>query len=602
MRIRPFCVFAILTWGFTWGAGSAAAQGFPGYAPNGYPPPGYALPYGPPPGYGTPFGPPPGYFAPPPGMPMQGMPMQGMPMQGMPMQGMPMQGMPMQGTPVPMAPGFPGFAPYAGSQATPVPVGPSTPVVPALPTGNSVAGDGAPKAPAGGAPATSPPSGDQSEKIGPPVAPPTPLTTGSPSAAPTTVVPGASEPMISFINGLPPGYLQPFNGPDDPDGHDGHDGHGTFAPRRSCDHCWFTLQYLMGFQRHDQMVAPLVTTDTGISTHLGALGQPGTSILFPNVLSYAMQSGFRTNFGFFVDNSGCYSLEGDLLYFIPVGTHYQNQSDALGNPIIARPVYDVSGLGAPPAPGERGVLDSTPAGLAGGVRIDTKSELYGAEFNARRYWTLAPGWRLDGLVGFRYLHLDESLLIQDNFSPFLPGAVTFLGAPVPVGAVLTDFDSFYTRNNFYGGQLGARIRWDRDWFFMSSYAKLAVGATTQQAIINGGTQLFSGGTITSTQGGVLALPSNIGNYKRMMIGVVPELGLNLGINVTPNLAITGGYSFLLWNSVLRPGGTIDHNVNTSSIPTSPAFLTPTGPPAPLFHYNGEVWWMHQINIGMMYHF
>ena len=53
------------------------------------------------------------------------------------------------------------------------------------------------------------------------------------------------------------------------------------------------------------------------------------------------------------------------------------------------------------------------------------------EVNGRRYWTICPGVRADALLGFRYLHLDESLLIQDNFSPFLPGAVTFLGAPVP---------------------------------------------------------------------------------------------------------------------------------------------------------------------------
>jgi hypothetical protein len=599
----------MLTWGLTWGASHAAAQGFPAVAPNGYPPPGYGTPYGPPPGFGTPYGPPPGYFGPPPGMPMQPMPMQGMPMQGMPMQGMPMQPMPMQGMPMqpmpmqgmpmqpmpmqpmpmqgmpmqpmPMqaTPAFPGFAPYAGN-----PAGPSTPV-PALPTGRATATD-AGKAPAASEPAAQAAPTEKGEKIAAPKAPP---------VATETL---AGEPMISFINGLPPGYLQSA-----PDGDDYGQGPGHCAPQRpNCDHCWFMLQYVMGFNKPGVLPAPLVTTSNNAVPPFGGLGSPSTAILFGDRLSYSMQSGIRTNFGMFLDNSGCWSIEGDLLYFIPVGVHYTNQSDPLGNPTIARPFFDVSGTLPPPSPGEHAVLDSFPGTLVGGVRVDSKLDLYGAEVNGRYHWTLCPGLRADVLLGFRYLHLAESLLIQDHVVALTPIGAGFLGGPVPAGALITDFDSFGTRNNFYGMQTGGSLRWNLDWLFLYTYAKLAIGPITQQAMINGGTTMFANGTAISTPGGVLALPSNIGNYKRVMIGVVPELGFNLGINLTPNLQIFGGYSFLLINTVLRPGNQIDHQVNATQIPTSTTFGAGAGPPAPVFHFAGETWWQHQLNVGLNLHF
>ncbi len=87
-----------------------------------------------------------------------------------------------------------------------------------------------------------------------------------------------------------------------------------------------------------------------------------------------------------------------------------------------------------------------------------------------------------------------------------------------------------------------------------------------------------------------------------MFGVVPEVGMNIGINITPNLQLFGGYTFLLMNTVLRPGGQIDNHVNVANVPASPAFAPGTGPAAPLFHPNGELFWMNQLNIGLNWRF
>ena len=60
-------------------------------------------------------------------------------------------------------------------------------------------------------------------------------------------------------------------------------------------------------------------------------------------------------------------------------------------------------------------------------------------------------------VGFRYLDLDESLAIYQTTGPIPAAAgLTVAGQPVPDGATVSLLDRFYTRNQFYGGQLGSR--------------------------------------------------------------------------------------------------------------------------------------------------
>ena len=81
---------------------------------------------------------------------------------------------------------------------------------------------------------------------------------------------------------------------------------------------------------------------------------------------------------------------------------------------------------------------------------------------------------------------------------------------------------------------------------------IGFGATDEIVDINGSTALFSPMGNQVTAGGVLALPSNIGHYDRTIFTVVPEVGINLAVNVTPHMQLTAGYSFLYWNQVVRP--------------------------------------------------
>jgi hypothetical protein len=60
------------------------------------------------------------------------------------------------------------------------------------------------------------------------------------------------------------------------------------------------------------------------------------------------------------------------------------------------------------------------------------------------------------------------------------------------------------------------------------------------------------------------------------LGVVPEVGVKVGYQVTPHLRAQVGYDFLYWSDVVRPGSQIDPLINTNLIPPA----TPGGPGRP----------------------
>src|SRR4029077_7162511 len=108
----------------------------------------------------------------------------------------------------------------------------------------------------------------------------------------------------------------------------------------------------------------------------------------------------------------------------------------------------------------------------------------------------------------RYLHLDEKLRIQEGVQ--VSGtAANFAGDHIGV------LDDFATVNDFYGGQIGGRaaFRYSR-WEAMLS-AKVALGDVHERVTIGGATAITPpGGTTAVMPGGLLALPTNSGNFHR----------------------------------------------------------------------------------------
>ena len=205
------------------------------------------------------------------------------------------------------------------------------------------------------------------------------------------------------------------------------------------------------------------------------------------------------------------------------------------------------------------------------LRVQASSSLYGAEANLRSLLWCGCNYQVTGLVGYRYLNLSDQLSITENTLilrdiPFNPPDV-----PVNAGTQVTVFDRFDTHNQFYGGQVdAAAVEWQRDRWTLEARAKLALGVT-EQAVDIAGSQRFlvaPNGTTQTFNGGLYALPSNIGHHSQYRFAVVPDVGFKLGYDLTSNIRIFVGYDFLYWSSVLRPGDQIDQVLDLNQVPQS----------------------------------
>jgi hypothetical protein len=133
---------------------------------------------------------------------------------------------------------------------------------------------------------------------------------------------------------------------------------------------------------------------------------------------------------------------------------------------------------------------------------------------------------------------------------------------------------------------------------VSAFGKAGIGWTDEEVDINGSTTLTTGGQSFIAGGGILALPSNIGQHEQTVFGFVPEGGLTVGVKIKPCLRLLAGYSFLYWNSVVRPGNQIDRVVNPALVPTDISFGTLTGPARPTFQFHEENFWVHTLTVGL----
>jgi hypothetical protein len=385
----------------------------------------------------------------------------------------------------------------------------------------------------------------------------------------------------------------------------GHEGAGKepAAPAHR-DRFWVEADYAMSFIKPWRLSTPLVTTGPPTSAtsppgyHPAGLGQPDTVVLFGDRADFDRFDGVRLGLGVYLDDACRFVLEWTGQYNFDDHVRFAASADATGSPLIGRPVFDTV-RGA-----ELAYLDSNPGLFTGGVNIDARSQFLTTELNLRALCCNTGCFYADALVGFRFMRLTESLTIRDSVTPLIDGSgLTFEGFGIPAGDVLTDVDSFRTTNHFYGLQLGAGAGYEGKWVFVNAFGKVAIGATDEQVAINGSTTLNDVAAGPQTAGGgILALATNSGLHNRTVIGFVPEAGLNVGVKVLPCLRLTAGYSFLVWNAVVRPGMQIDRAVNSTQVPSDNTFGTLAGPQRPAFSFHDEFYWMHTLTFGLDFHY
>lgn len=341
--------------------------------------------------------------------------------------------------------------------------------------------------------------------------------------------------------------------------------------------CWVRGEYLLWWLK-DSPLPPLVTT--GPAGSLGILGESGTAVLVGGRdQDLGGFSGGRFAVGAWLDCCQTCGVELGGFFLGNRGDRFDLTCPP-GSRVLARPFFN----------SETRMQDSEivclPEVAEGSMRISLETEFWGLEANALKNICCGCNYRVDLLAGFRYLRLDEGLNVTEQVTAIEPeaGGTSFLLA-----------DTFHTRNHFYGGQVGARLEARRGRFFLDLLGKVALGTTHQVVAINGSTQITAPGEApVSGRGGLLALPSNIGSRSQNQFAVVPEVGMNVGVQLTNSVRGYVGYTFLYWSDVARPGDQVSLALNPAQLP--PAAPGVGGPP--IFRFRESDFWAHGINFGL----
>lgn len=332
----------------------------------------------------------------------------------------------------------------------------------------------------------------------------------------------------------------------------------------------------------------------------GALGQPGTRSLYSGD-DDDWRSGGRFMAGFWLNRSQTIGFEASYFF---LGSHSNTFSagdtGAPGSSVIARPFVAISPVGA--ASFANSQLVAFPGITAGNINIQNSTQLQGFApvglFNLCCVETCGAGQRFDLIGGFQWLRLNDSVNINEDIRP-----IAAPGSAFPPGMRIGVNDQFTTQNDFYGFQVGGRGELRRDRFFVNGRALVGLGTTHQHVSINGSTAFTPAGGSTVVQpGGLLAQPSNAGSYSRDVFSAVPEIGVNVGYQLTPHLRAYVGYTFMYWSNVVRPGDVIDTGVNASQIPTAAGPGTLVGPARPSFVFHESDFWAQGINLGIQFNF
>ncbi len=350
---------------------------------------------------------------------------------------------------------------------------------------------------------------------------------------------------------------------------------------------WFSGEYLMWWDKSGSL-PPLGTTsiDGTLRADAGILKRTGTNILIGGQnFDLGLRSGARLSLGCWADACHDEAFEATYLFFGSDKVSYRETSDAY--PILARPFYNAQTFR------QDAVILAYPNQQTGWLDAAVTNQLSSLDLLYRKVMVRGCKGQVDFLAGYRYGRFSENLAVD--------ASTTYVAAvgEIPVGTVLGTSDWFAADNEFHGGEVGisAKNRYCR-WTF-EVLAKLALGGTRARTRIDGSTTVAVPQEAPIVYGdGMLALPTNSGTSQESVFTAMPELGFNVGYDLTPRLKATFGYTFLYWSRLARPADQIDTSLNPTQFPPR----TLAGYPAPAAKFVLSDYWAQGFNFGLDYRY
>ena len=369
----------------------------------------------------------------------------------------------------------------------------------------------------------------------------------------------------------------------------------VFGEGCGCDprcRIWGSVDYLFWFPRGDS-TPPLVTTSPAGTPQAaaGVLGQPGTVVAFGGTINDTVRSGIRLEMGVWFDPSQALGLQIGAIF---LGDSRAGRiSGSNGSDIIARPFFDAA------AGAQASQLVSFPGVVGGTVDPSEITAFDGFDIALRSNTCCGPCWRIDSLIGYRYLRLADKLSITENLTALTPFAIA-PGNVIPAGTAITVSDRFEATNTFHGAEVGiaGEFRFRERWT-VEGNAKASFGYLNQRVDINGTTTFLPPGAAAPTVGvgGLLALITNAGPHTHSEGQIVPEINLNLAYDISSTIRARIGYSFLYMNNVYRGGSVIDTSINPFYVPPIGA-LGAANPLRPVLPDQRTDFYLHGLNAGL----
>ncbi len=352
---------------------------------------------------------------------------------------------------------------------------------------------------------------------------------------------------------------------------------------------WAGADYLRWRIQDGPLPVPLVTTSFPASQ--GIAGAPDTIILSGPVhsLDFQQLNGVRATGGYWVNP--CLAVEASGFVLEQGATDFFATST--GAPLLARPALNAL------TRAEGSLLIAAPGMASGSIDVHATSQLFGSEVNLLLNAFRGCAFNVNLLSGLRYVDLREGLDVTQN-TQLLGPALSFGGVPLRAGSALTIADTLDTRNQFYGGQFGVQSGLQLGRVFVGTTAKIAVGSTHQVASANGNTTRLDTGAVLP--GGLLFLPSNIGRRGNDAFSLLPEGSIEVGLQLSKQLSLSLGYSFLYWTRVVRPGDQLNQRVTPTQLPTSVLFVPGVPGGQPSLVLTDRSFWAQGLSAGLAFRY
>ncbi len=360
---------------------------------------------------------------------------------------------------------------------------------------------------------------------------------------------------------------------------------------------WFSAESLI-WKMKDANLPPLITTATAPGTDPfmrgGIIGGPTTVIAFGGKLDKGTFVGGRFAAGAWLNQKKNVGVELSY-FFLPRRTYSAQASGSglQGSIFVSRPFFDITTGQEAASVISRPMPPTSPLFVSPGSSTGAlSSRLQGGEANFIYRFDPTGCCRFSLTGGFRYLDLEERLNVTDVFL-----SVFDFGT----GPSVVDMDAFFTRNRFYGGQIGARSLFDWGRANLEVSGSLGLGVTRQLVNINGSTLSNSAGAVEARVGAILAQRSNIGSYRRSEFTVVTELKVSFGYDLTRFFRPFVSYDFLYWNKVAMTGEQIDRGLDPLFLFGRTSTIVPA-PTRPAFTFRDTGYWTHGLTTGVKLRF